>query len=70
MKFPKEAADDLQQLTGYATDHKEKYVPDVDPKDLDDLVAYAEFANARIQELEAQCGQLEFKIRCVIQALK
>jgi hypothetical protein len=46
------------------------YVTNVDPKDLEELITFAELANARIRELENQEAALMFKVRCVAQALK
>ena len=42
----------------------------MDPKMVDDLVQYVDWASARIPELEQQRSELMFKIRCVAQALK
>lgn len=78
MQFPKKQIDTLHKT---ASDWHERnkndppgqaplYVTQVDPKDLEDVLLYAELANAKIKELENDCSGLMFKIRCVAQALK
>ena len=74
MKFPKRVVDNVQRqctecLELLNTINVES-TPDVDIKDLQDLIQYAEFCNARIKELENDCAGLMFKLRCVAQALK
>lgn len=60
MKFPKEVLDDLGT-------HISKFTSDgdleVDPKDIDDVVQYAEWAHARITELEAQMTEQNRMLR-------
>ena len=77
MIFPKKTIDELQKSLGDWLEAQNAYAageqapcPAVDPKDLEDLITYAELANARIKELEDSCSGLMFKLRCVAQALK
>tara|TARA_R110002020_G_scaffold207256_1_gene412639 strand:- start:1409 stop:1645 length:237 start_codon:yes stop_codon:yes gene_type:complete len=78
MEFPKKSINDLQanlqeffeRQQGDSPGTAPLYVTNVDPKDLEELIMFAELANARIKELENDCSGLMFKLRCVAQALK
>jgi hypothetical protein len=74
MKLPKKQIDELHEdlRSFFEADGRDPQAAMVqaDPKNLEDLILYAELANARIKELENDCSGLMFKIRCVAQALK
>ena len=74
MEFPKRVVDGVQRQCTECLELISaggvETAPDADIKDLLDLIKYAEYANAKLQELENQCSALMFKLRCVAQALK
>ena len=70
MEFPKKQIDALHVNLREFYDSDRATMVEVDPKDLEDLILFAELANARNKELENDCAGLMFKIRCVAQALK
>lgn len=71
MQFPKKLIDTLNSdLAMFQSSQCPEQHVEIDPKDLADLITYAELANARIKELENDCSGLMFKLRCVAQALK
>ena len=73
MEFPKQAVNKVTVALADAIaegDELFKIPCRADHKDIDEVLEWAEFANARIKELEAQNAALMFKVRCVAQALK
>lgn len=72
MEFPKKAIKELHSYLDECKEgmHAQGDHPSCDPKAIDDIILYAEMANARIKELETDCSGLMFKLRCVAQALK
>lgn len=73
MKFPAEAINNLTKAITDSVESGEEPFPlpaFCDNKTLSDIVEYAEYAHAKLIELEQQRSELMFKLRCVAQALK
>lgn len=74
MRFPKKQVDELQQnlrqFYSCRGEPPESKMVQVDPKDLEDLILYAELSNAKLIEQGNDNAGLIFKLRMIQQALK